>query len=119
MERIKVTTREQLDALERNSALTWEGLEAGDESLKAVFDWIESYTPVKARRVYITSGATMNLAYNLTGDNAYQDGLTIVSIMLDDIAEPMKIAIPRFQVGGRWFDDIVANNRRREEARNG
>ena len=35
--------------------------------------------------------------------------------MLDDIEDPTKIAIPRFQVGGRWFDDIVDNNRRREE----
>ena len=25
-----------------------------------------------------------------------------------------KIAIPRFQIGGRWFNDIVDNNARRE-----
>ena len=41
MERIKVTTKAQLDALEKNSALTWVGLIADDENLKAAFDWIE------------------------------------------------------------------------------
>ena len=115
MERIKVTTKAQLDALEKNSALTWVGLIADDENLKAAFDWIERFTPVRTRRAHVIDGATMNLAYGLTGENAYKDDLTIVAVMLDDIEDPMKIAIPRFQVEGRWFDDIVENNRRREE----
>lgn len=27
----------------------------------------------------------------------------------------MRLAIPRFEVGGRWFDDVVDNNARREK----
>ena len=61
----------------------------------------------------------MNLAYGLTGDNAYRDDLHIVSVKLSDIENVGAIVIPRFQVGGRWFDDIVANNRRREEEKMG
>jgi hypothetical protein len=29
----------------------------------------------------------------------------------------MAIVIPRFEVGGRWFDDVVDNNRMREESK--
>ena len=49
----------------------------------------------------------MNDKYNLTDNNAYKEDLTIVSVI--DI-NPLKIALKRFSVGGRWFDDIVDNN---------
>lgn len=35
-----------------------------------------------------------------------------VEIVTD--TEQMKVAIPRFAIGGRWFDDVVDNNIRRE-----
>lgn len=34
---------------------------------------------------------------------------------LSDMEKPNAIMLPRFQIGGRWFDDVVANNARREE----
>ena len=49
----------------------------------------------------------MNNAYGLTGENAYKDELTILSIKLEDIENVAAITLPRFDVGGRWFDDIV------------
>ena len=115
MERIMVKTKAQLEELVKESALTWEGLDTSDESLKQVFDWLKGYTPLKCERVYITKGALMDAVYELTGDNAYQSDCSIVSIRLCDMEKPMAIAIPRFMVGGRWLDDIVDNNRRREE----
>ena len=57
----------------------------------------------------------MNQNYRLTGANAYNDNLTLISIKTEDIKEVNKIAIPRFEIDGRWFDDIVDNNARREE----
>ena len=33
--------------------------------------------------------------------------------------KPLALTIPRFHVGGRWFDDVVANNARREAEKNG
>ena len=119
MKKIIVQTKAQLDELEKESALTWEGLTTDEESLTQLFDWIKSYTPMKQEVAYVITGATMNLAYGLTGDNAYRDDLHIVSVKLSDIENVGAIVIPRFQVGGRWFDDIVANNRRREEEKIG
>ena len=115
MKKIMVETKAQLEELVKESALTWEGLDTSDESLQQVFDWIKGYTPLKCERVYITKGALMDAAYGLTGDNAYQPDCSIVSVRLCDMEKPMAIAIPRFRVGGRWLDDIVSNNRRREE----
>lgn len=115
MNKIQVTTREQLDELYKGSALTFEGVSIEDEDLKAIFDWIKQYTPMKNETVYIISGKTMVDNYGLTGSNAYRPDIHIVSIKLSDMEDWEKIVMPRFQVQGRWFDDIVDNNQRRED----
>lgn len=106
----ELTTREELDAL--GSALTIEGL--AESSIPDLFNWVKGITPMKNETAYIIKGKTMNSVYGLTGTNAYPDDLTIVSIKLEDIEDCMKVAIPRFQIGARWFDDIVANNEARQ-----
>ena len=110
-----VVNKIELDYLYGQSALTWEGMSADEENLQAISDWLREHgaaafnmTPV----FHIIAGKLMNEIYGLTGDNAYPDDLTLVSVTGID---QMKIAIPRFEVGGRWFDDIVDNNARREE----
>ena len=111
---INVTTRKQLDALYNQSALTWEGLSADEENLNAVRNWLEEHgalTNVEPD-FHIISGEFMNEQYGLSGSNAYAEDLTLVSVT--DINQ-MAIVIPRFEVGGRWFDDIVDNNRMREK----
>ena len=111
---INVVTKEQLDALYNQSALTWEGLSADEENLGAVRDWLEEHGAI----VYvepdfnIITGKFMNEQYGLSGDNAYPEDLTIVSVT--DINQAA-ITLSRFEVGGRWFDDIVDNNARREK----
>ena len=57
----------------------------------------------------------MNNHYNLTGNNRYNEDLKIVSIKNKDIMQLMRVAIPRFEIGGRWFNDIVDNNSWRKE----
>ena len=107
-----LTTALELKELEDNSALTIEGL--AEESIPDLIEWIKQYTPLVREDVYVTKGKTMNAVYHLTGNNAYTDDLTLVSIKLDDMEHYETIVIPRFQIGGRWFDDIVDNNARRE-----
>lgn len=102
-----VTTKVQLDKLYNNSAFTIEGL--AEESIGDMIAWLEENTTFTTDEpmVYITKGNVMNNMYGLFGDNAYDNDLTIVSVIGIDL---MKVALKRFSVGGRWFDDIVDNN---------
>ena len=106
-----VSSKEQLQRLYDSSAFTMEGL--AEESIPDLMKWLGEVTTFTAEEpvVYITKGYVMNLAYGLTGDNTYSKDVTIVSVIDIDQA---RVAIPRFQIGGRWFDDIVDNNARRE-----
>lgn len=107
-----VTTKEQLNKLYNNSAFTIEGLT--EESIPDLIAWLEENTTFNTDKptVYTIKGNVMNDMYSLYGRNAYSNDLTIVSIVDIDL---MKIALKRFSVGGRWFDDIVDNNARRKE----
>lgn len=111
---ISVTEDSQFEDLYKDSALTIERLEPSQKNLNAVFNWLEEHTEVKTRTAYVITGKIMNYQYGLTGDNAYPNDLNIVCIKLSDMVSPLKITIPRFDVGGRWFDDVVDNNARRE-----
>lgn len=107
-----VETKEQLDKLYNNSAFTIEGL--AEESINDLMNWLKENTDFTTDKpiVYVTKGKVMNEVYELTDNNAYSDDLTIISVI--DINQ-MRVAIPRFTVGGRWFDDVVDNNVAREE----
>lgn len=107
-----VTTKAQLDKLYSNSAFTIEGL--ADESIPDMVKWLEENTTFTTDEpvVYVIKGNVMNDMYKLYGSNAYDKHLTIVSIINIDL---VKIALKRFSVGGRWFDDIVDNNANRNE----
>lgn len=109
----KIYTKNDGDILDLESALTMEGLV--EDSIPDFLDWIKEYTPLIKEEVYITKGNVMNDAFNLTEDNRYPDDCTIVSVKLDNMQNPGKIIIPRFQIGARWMDDIVNNNIRREK----
>ena len=115
---IKVTTRAQLDELHKDWSLTIEGLSPDEANLKEFLDWVKELTPLKREDVYTIEGRVMNREYGLTGTNAYPEtGCTIVCIKLADMERPNAVTRPRFQIGGRWFTDIVDNNARREEAK--
>jgi len=103
-----------LNQLYNNSALTLEGLDAND--VDSLMDALEDICGVENRTAYIISGAAMNAAYKLTGNNAYPDDLTIVCVKLDDLKSIDRLITARFSFGGRWFDDVVENNAAREEA---
>lgn len=116
MQKIIVKDRATLDDLYRDSALTIEGLSPSDETLGDFRDWIRNLTGFPSERFYIIDGSVMNREYRLTGSNAYpEENCTLVAVKLSDLENSNKVIIPRFHVGGRWFDDIVDNNARREE----
>ena len=110
---VQVTTAEELNALYEQSALTWEGLKAEKHTLRVAEIWIREHDAAGPDlNFHIIKGGLMNEVYQLTGNNAYPENLTLVAVTGVD---QIKHAIPRMQVGGRWFDDIVDNNARREE----
>lgn len=115
MEKIMVNSKSELDMLYKDCALTWEGLDTSDESISGVFNWLKSYTPVKQERIFLIPGTLMNEVYKLTGDNAYPEDCYLGSVMLHDLENPIAITFTRMRVHGRWFNDIVDNNLRREE----
>ena len=101
-----------LEELVKGSALTFEGL--AESSFDGFLDWVDDIAGLKTRRIYVTKGKLANREWGLTGDNAYQDDLNIVSVKLDDMENRNKIVMARFQVGARWMDDIRDNNAMRE-----
>lgn len=57
----------------------------------------------------------MNTHYGLSGKNAYQEDLTCLMFPLDGL-DCGRLAMFRLRAQDKWFDDIVDNNQRREEA---
>ncbi len=110
MEIINVSTKEEIEKL--GSALTIEGL--AEDSFSDFIDWIKQFTPLKRERIYKITGKLMNEIYQLSGNNKYNDDLTIASVDLKDIDDYSPLIINRFRVGARWLDDIIDNNIRRE-----
>ena len=117
---IKVTTRAQLDELYKDWSLTMEGFSPEEANIRDLLDWVRELTPLKREDIYTIEGAVMNREYGLTGTNAYPDkDCTLVCVKLADMEHPKRVTMPRFQIGGRWFYDIVENNARRGAEKNG
>ena len=108
------TDANTLKELVDGSALTVEGL--AEPAIDGFLDWVEETAGLRVRRAYVTKGSLANREWGLTGDNAYQDDLNIVSVKLDDMKDWKKVVMPRFRIGGRWIDDVYANAIRREHA---
>ena len=105
-------TMNTINELYNDSALTIEGLSS--DSIPDFVNHIDKLTKLHTKRAYVTSGKQMNTFCSCTGSNRYPDDLNIVSIKLSDMANYENVIISRFSFGGRWFDDIVDNNKRRE-----
>lgn len=67
---------------------------------------------------YDWTGRDMNDLYCLTGSNRYPDDLHFLGFCLDGLDIPA-LAILKIEMGDRWYDDIVDNNRYREEKKEG
>lgn len=108
----------QLAHLDETEAIVVEGLE--EDSIQAFVNWASDIagTPVDVVEVYVMKGELLNRAWSLTGTNRYPDDLTIVAVSFDQLYQPGSLAIPRFNVGARWWSDVMENNLRREGVKN-
>lgn len=103
--------KEKFEEFYNGSALTISGMIP--EEAQLYVDYFGEHTGIKEGVAgYIYTGKVMNDHYNLSGDNRYPDDIHFLTIPNEAFENAMAIAIPRFQVGGRWFDDIVDNNAR-------
>lgn len=95
------------------SALTFEGTSTDDDNLEWLVNWLKKHDcEMKQPDFYVIKGKLMNEVYNLTGNKAYRDSFTILCIKLSDLTNVAAIVIPRFELHGRWFDDVVDGNKR-------
>ena len=102
-------TGDIFDELYDNSALTLEGLDLS--SLDDYAKYLNRICGLKDNAIfYVIQGYEMNDYYDLSGNNAYPEDLHIVVVKLNDLINPNKIVMKRFDFGGRWFDDVVDNN---------
>lgn len=108
----------QLAHLDETEAIVVEGLE--EDSIQAFVNWASDIagTSVDVVEVYVMKGELLNRAWTLTGTNRYPDDLTIVAVSFDQLYHPGSLAIPRFNVGARWWSDVMENNLRREGVKN-
>lgn len=85
-------------------------------------EWVKGYcgqleeigigTP---KEFFTFTGADMNAAYGLTGNNAYQDELHCIMFSLNGL-EVVKLAVFKQLMMDRWFDDIVDNDKFHQES---
>lgn len=101
-----------LDSFYNCSALTLEGLDL--DSLNDYAEYLDKICGLNDNAVFhVIKGSYMNDYYMLSGTNAYPDDLSIVVIRPECLKVPSAIIVKRFEFGGRWFDDVVDNNKRR------
>lgn len=109
-----------LNALYESSALSFEGCAPVESNFQFLEHWLNDHNcSMKIPAFYVITGSLMNDYYGLTGDNAYPtSNFNIVCIKLSDLTNVSAIITARFELGGRWFDDIVDNNERRQSELN-
>ena len=86
--------------LEEGSALTFSGLVDDDSSYEGIINWLEENDAPMIDKTF----------YDLKGKVRYPENLTFISIKLDSIKNLDRIYLKRYELGGRWLDDIVDND---------
>lgn len=111
---------EKLDEFYNDSSLTFEGCTTDKENLDYLYNWLKELNAIKGTLlpIYTYKGSLMNEKYGLTGSNAYPNDLNFITVKLSDINYSDNLAYKRFEIGGRWFDDIVENNKYRQDRTN-
>lgn len=110
-----IDSLEQITELREKSSLTFEGVEKNEGSIEFIKDWLDQQSAITGDKLklYWCSGEQMNGFSQLTKNNAYNDDLNILIVDADCISLE-KVVMSRFSLGGRWLDDVMDNNERRE-----
>lgn len=113
---VEVTTIEGLRKLYDGSALTFEGTVVDEKNAEFLVNWLKEAgtEPAEDLVIYTFKGKLMNDTFELTNDNRYPDDLTSVSIELNQLGNWSPLTTKRFELGGRWMDDVIDNNLFRE-----
>lgn len=107
---------DKIRELENNSAFTWEGMAISDDNLQTIVDDLKKETKITLPVIFYTwKGKMFNEMYGLTDKNAYPDDLNFLSIDLDNWSEMGRLPFYKMEVGARWLDDIVDNNKVRQD----
>lgn len=110
-----VSSKSEMDKFYENSDLTLEGVTCtkGDCQYIANFlaERFEVNTPIK---IYGIKGKDMNKIYDLSGNNTYQDDLTIIVIPLKTLKDIKYSTDAKYALKARYFNDVVDNNEYRE-----
>lgn len=96
---------DKVKILDLGSALCWIGITTTFNNLNGIFKWINQYTAVEQRKIYVITGNIMNEHF----DANYSDDLNIVALDLQDMCSPAAIILPRFEIDGHWLDDVIYN----------
>lgn len=105
----------EIDELYEDWSLTFVGTTIDDSNLDFLVNWLHEHDCYMIKpEFYLVRGKFMNEYCGLTKD-PYSDNLNILCIKLSNLTNVEGITLPRFELGGRWFTDVVDNNRRHEE----
>ena len=112
--KIEKADNTKIKELELESAFTWEGMCLSNEDLETMAQHFLTEQLVKQEIKEITGftwdGKTMNMLYDLHGDNKYQDDLPFLCFDSKIFNGIGNLNTFKLCVGARWLDDIVRNN---------
>ena len=113
---ITLETTDKFDDFYKDSALTIAGMLPEEAQLYVNYFKENGVDVDEVIDGYIYTGKQMNEKYHLIDENAYPDDIHFLTIPLK--AFKTNIALLRMGIGGRWFDDIVANKVKTECEKN-
>lgn len=106
---VKVKTKKHCEELRREWTLTFTNMTLDEDSLDGLTEWVEQYTSYTNKVIYAITGDQINGWYKLSGNNAFSANQNFVCIKQHDLKDYNKIALTRFDVGGRWLKDIISD----------
>lgn len=105
-----IRTKCDITKMSKDNNLTIEGCSLINENYEFLQSWLKMIRANKERITFLYNikGRTMNRLYHLKGDMKYPNELNIICID-NRFYDREKIGSTRFDIGARWFNDIIEN----------
>ena len=114
-----IYTEKQLKEVYEHSQSTIIGagsnVEETKEWIEGISKWMKENDFGEMTNIVIFKGKEVNNIWKLEGDNRFPDDLTFLSWSNDGIKNMNRYCLARFNLGIRWFDDIIDNSIRHQE----
>lgn len=116
---ITLTSTKMFDEFYENADLTFEGAIIDEKN----FNNIEMYLKdngceMEERNFFVYKGELINRKYGLSGKNAYNKDLDFITVRKKDLKNPEKLGVKRYTIAGRWFNDIIEKNIKKQKREN-